>query len=91
MPAAQVRHTYFQARRGNRLTLYADAHADQRTLQPIPLPGGRVYQPASCWDDLLGALMAAKYFIYITGVLSALSAHLRRGKMSRKMSRVPGV
>ena len=66
--AAQVRHAYFKARRGNRLTLYADAHADQRTLQPIPLPDGRAYQPASCWDDLMRALLDAKYFIYITGV-----------------------
>ena len=66
-PAAQVRHAYFQARRGNRVTLYADAHADHRTLQPIPLQGGRVYQPASCWDDIMGALMEAKHFIYITG------------------------
>ena len=53
------------------MTLYADAHADQRTLEPIPLLDGKMYQAASCWDDLLAALSLARYFIYITGAQAA--------------------
>ena len=67
----EVRHAYFPARRGNNVTLYADAHADQRTLGPVLLPDGRVYQPSSLWDDLLTALCGAKYFIYINGAQAA--------------------
>ena len=66
------KHAYFQPRRGNRVTLYADAHALPEPLPPIPLVGGRSWHPGSCWDDLSAAISAAKHFIYITGVQCAL-------------------
>ena len=61
------KHAYFQPRRGNRVTLYADAHALPEPLPPIQLAGGRLYREGSCWDDLSAAISAARHFIYITG------------------------
>ena len=64
------KHAYFQARRGNRVTLYADAHALPEPLPPIQLAQGRLWHGGSCWDDLFAAISAAKHFIYITGMQS---------------------
>ena len=70
------RHAYFQPRRGNRITLYADAHALPEPLPPIPLAGGRSWHPTSCWDDLSAAIVAAQHFIYITGTQCAWQCSL---------------
>jgi len=65
------KHAYFPPRRGNRVTLYADAHTVAEPLPPIPLAGGRQWHQASCWDDLFAAIAAAKHFIYIAGMSRA--------------------
>ena len=66
------KHAYFQPRRGNRVTLYADAHALAEPLPPIQLAGGRLWREGSCWDDLFAAITAAEHFIYITGTAFAM-------------------
>ena len=61
------RHAYFQARHGNRVTLYADATADPERLPPIKLAGGLTFRTESLWDDMFDDICDAKHFIYITG------------------------
>eukprot|EP00897_Mesotaenium_endlicherianum_P009843 jgi/Mesen1/8888/ME000535S08197 len=60
-------HAYFPARAGCRLTLYQDAHVADDFRPNIELEGGRVYQPARCWEDICRAIVEAKHAIYITG------------------------
>lgn len=61
------RHAYFQARHGNRVTLYADAISDPERLPPIKLARGLAFKCESTWGDMYADLCDAKAFIYITG------------------------
>lgn len=73
---ARNRHAYFQARHGNRVTLYTDAIADPERLPPIKLGHGFSFRTESAWDDMFAHICDAKHFIYITGVQSCVMSLL---------------
>ncbi|KAI4316323.1 hypothetical protein L6164_024313 [Bauhinia variegata] len=62
-----VPRTFFNQRRGCKVTLYQDAHLTNDFLPFIPLSGGKDYKPSRCWEDIFTTIMNAKHFIYITG------------------------
>ncbi|XP_073042917.1 LOW QUALITY PROTEIN: phospholipase D beta 1-like [Primulina eburnea] len=59
--------TYFPLRRGGRVTLYQDAHANDATLPSLWLADGRLYQHGHCWRDIYDAIRQARRLVYITG------------------------
>ncbi|KAG6399261.1 hypothetical protein SASPL_140737 [Salvia splendens] len=59
--------TYFPIRRGGRVTLYQDAHADDELLPKLWLANGRYYNHGHCWHDIYDAICQARRLIYITG------------------------
>ncbi|KAG6396999.1 hypothetical protein SASPL_143160 [Salvia splendens] len=59
--------TYFPIRRGGRVTLYQDAHADDELLPKLCLANGRYYNHGHCWHDIYDAICQARRLIYITG------------------------
>lgn len=68
------RHAYFQARHGNRVTLYADAVADPERLPPIKLARGLAFKCESLWDDMFAQICDAKHFIYMAGAPAGMDA-----------------
>ncbi|KAL8037518.1 hypothetical protein ABFX02_11G044800 [Erythranthe guttata] len=62
-----VPFTFFQQRKGCRVTLYQDAHVPDDFIPKIPLAGGKFYEPHRCWEDIFDAIYNAKHMIYITG------------------------
>ncbi|XP_052199304.1 phospholipase D alpha 1-like [Diospyros lotus] len=62
-----VPFTFFTQRNGCRVTLYQDAHIPDKFIPPIPLSGGKNYEPHRCWEDIFDAISNAKHLIYITG------------------------
>ncbi|KAJ7537296.1 hypothetical protein O6H91_11G000100 [Diphasiastrum complanatum] len=62
-----VPFTYFQQRKGCKVTLYQDAHMANNFLPKIYLEGNTTYQPTRCWEDIFDAISNANHFIYITG------------------------
>mgnify|MGYP000509392329 CR=1 FL=1 len=65
--AQGVEYTFFKQEKGNKITLYQDAHMQDGFMPRIPLAGGKMYQPTRCWEDIFKALSDAKHLIYITG------------------------
>ncbi|XP_057775686.1 phospholipase D beta 1-like [Salvia miltiorrhiza] len=59
--------TYFPLRRGGKVTLYQDAHADDASLPKLWLANGWFYQHGHCWHDIYDAICQARRLIYITG------------------------
>ncbi|KAH1113302.1 hypothetical protein J1N35_006680 [Gossypium stocksii] len=62
-----VRHTYFPMRKGNKVTLYQDAHVPDGMLPKIELDDGKVFNQGKCWEDLCYAISEAHHMIYIAG------------------------
>ncbi|GKC15510.1 phospholipase D gamma 1 [Tanacetum coccineum] len=61
-----VLDTYFQLRRGGKVTLYQDAHVDDGYLPSMNLEGGFQCQNGNCWHDICEAIKHARRLIYIT-------------------------
>nr|AAL48261.2 phospholipase D1 [Papaver somniferum]AAL48263.2 phospholipase D1 [Papaver somniferum] len=62
-----VPYTFFTQRTGCKVSLYQDAHVPDNFIPKIPLAGGKIYEPARCWEDIFDAISNAKHMIYITG------------------------
>ncbi|KAJ4712932.1 Phospholipase D [Melia azedarach] len=59
--------TYFPLRRGDKVTLYQDAHAHDGCLPDLKLDGGLQFKHSSCWEDIYDAISQARRLIYIAG------------------------
>ncbi|XP_062213859.1 phospholipase D beta 1-like [Phragmites australis] len=73
-----VPNTYFQLRRGGRVTLYQDAHVPDGCLPEITLGNGAGYRHGQCWRDVYDAISQARKLIYITGWSVFHTIHLVR-------------
>uniref|UniRef100_A0A0D9XLR7 phospholipase D n=1 Tax=Leersia perrieri TaxID=77586 RepID=A0A0D9XLR7_9ORYZ len=73
-----VPNTYFPLRRGNRITLYQDAHVPDGCLPDIWLDHGVRYQHGQCWRDIYDAICQARRLIYIVGWSVFHTIHLVR-------------
>uniref|UniRef100_J3N493 Phospholipase D n=2 Tax=Oryza brachyantha TaxID=4533 RepID=J3N493_ORYBR len=73
-----VPNTYFPLRRGNRVTLYQDAHVPDGCLPDIWLDHGVRYQHGQCWHDIYNAICQARRLIYIVGWSVFHTIHLVR-------------
>lgn len=62
-----VPHTFFEQRKGCKVTLYQDAHVEDGFTPKIHLAGGKHYEPHRCWEDIFDAISNAKQFVYIAG------------------------
>ncbi|KAF7848678.1 hypothetical protein BT93_L1749 [Corymbia citriodora subsp. variegata] len=62
-----VPYTFFSQRQGCKVSLYQDAHVQDKFIPKIPLAGGKYYEPHRCWEDVFDAISNAKHLIYITG------------------------
>ncbi|KAK8482962.1 hypothetical protein V6N13_081296 [Hibiscus sabdariffa] len=63
-----VPYTFFAQRQGCRVTLYQDAHVDDKfSSGTIPLAEGKFYEPRRCWEDIFTAISDARHLIYIAG------------------------
>ncbi|KAH7657140.1 phospholipase D1/2 protein [Dioscorea alata] len=62
-----VPYTFFSQRQGCKVSFYQDAHVPDNFIPPIPLAGGKYYEPQRCWEDIFDAVNNAKHLIYITG------------------------
>ncbi|KAL5575587.1 hypothetical protein UlMin_017286 [Ulmus minor] len=62
-----VPYTFYSQRQGCKVSLYQDAHVPDKFVPPIPLAGGKNYEPHRCWEDVFDAITNAKHLIYITG------------------------
>lgn len=59
--------TYFPLRKGNKVTLYQDAHAPDGCLPDLRLDHGMHYVHGKCWRDIFDAISQARHLVYITG------------------------
>ncbi|XP_057516724.1 phospholipase D gamma 1-like [Amaranthus tricolor] len=59
--------TYFPLRKGNKVTLYQDAHFEDDQLPNIRLEYGMDFVHGRCWNDIYDAILNARHLIYITG------------------------
>ncbi|KAG8374830.1 hypothetical protein BUALT_Bualt10G0036300 [Buddleja alternifolia] len=59
--------TYFPLRKGGKVTLYQDAHAEDECLPSMQLANGETYKHSHCWRDVYDAISQARRLIYITG------------------------
>ncbi|KAG8092346.1 hypothetical protein GUJ93_ZPchr0012g19242 [Zizania palustris] len=73
-----VPNTYFPLRRGNKVTLYQDAHVPDGCLPDIWLDHGIRYQHGQCWHDIYNAICQAQKLIYIVGWSVFHTIHLVR-------------
>ncbi|XP_052133810.1 phospholipase D gamma 1-like [Oryza glaberrima] len=73
-----VPNTYFPMRRGNRVTLYQDAHVPDGCLPDFCLDHGMRYQHGQCWRDIYDAICQARRLIYIVGWSVFHTIHLIR-------------
>jgi phospholipase D1/2 len=73
-----VPNTYFPMRRGNRVTLYQDAHVPDGCLPDFCLDHGMRYQHGQCWRDIYNAICQARRLIYIVGWSVFHTIHLIR-------------
>lgn len=62
-----VPHTFFEQKKGCKVTLYQDAHVEDGFTPKIHLAGGKHYEPHHCWEDIFDAISNAKQFVYIAG------------------------
>lgn len=62
-----VPRTYFPLRRGNRVTLYQDAHVEDGMLPNFKLDHGMHYVHGKCWVDIFNAIASARHMVYLTG------------------------
>ncbi|PON34711.1 Phospholipase D [Parasponia andersonii] len=62
-----VPRTFFNQRRGCKVTLYQDAHVPDNFDSQVPLSSGKFYEPERCWEDIFDAITNAKNLIYIAG------------------------
>ncbi|KAL2928676.1 Phospholipase D gamma 1 [Bienertia sinuspersici] len=62
-----VPRTYFPLRRGNRVTLYQDAHVEDGMLPNFGLEDGMHYVHGQCWHDVFDAISGATKMVYLTG------------------------
>ncbi|KAE8654565.1 Phospholipase D alpha 1 [Hibiscus syriacus] len=61
-----VPYTFFDQRRGCRVTLYQDAHLEDG-FPLLSLARDERFQAHRCWEDIFDAICNAKHLIYITG------------------------
>ncbi|XP_074315776.1 phospholipase D gamma 1-like [Silene latifolia] len=66
-PDYGVPRTYFPLRKGNRVTLYQDAHCEDGMLPNIKLDDEKDYVHGKCWHDIFNAISNARRLTYITG------------------------
>ncbi|GJX58413.1 phospholipase D gamma 1, partial [Tanacetum coccineum] len=81
-----VLDTYFQLRRGGKVTLYQDAHVDDGYVPSMNLEGGFQCQNGNCWHDICEAIKHARRLIYITGWSVIHSVQLVRNGEGAKYS-----
>ncbi|KAL4379743.1 hypothetical protein GQ457_02G013390 [Hibiscus cannabinus] len=62
-----VRNTYFPLRKGNKVTLYQNAHVPDGMLPRIELDDGEDFNQGTCWEDLCHAISEAHHLIYVAG------------------------
>ncbi|KAL9227407.1 hypothetical protein vseg_003096 [Gypsophila vaccaria] len=62
-----VPRTYFPLRKGNKVTLYQDAHGEDSMFPEIRLDGEKEYVHGKCWRDIFNAISSARRLTYITG------------------------
>ncbi|GKA59538.1 RNA-directed DNA polymerase, eukaryota, reverse transcriptase zinc-binding domain protein [Tanacetum coccineum] len=86
-----VLDTYFQLRRGGKVTLYQDAHVDDGYLPSMNLEGGFQCQNGNCWHDICEAIKHARRLIYITGWSVIHSVQLVRNGEGAKYSMLGGL
>ncbi|KAJ1416074.1 Phospholipase D/Transphosphatidylase [Sesbania bispinosa] len=62
-----VPDTYFPLRKGGKVTLYQDAHAEEGCLPSLKVDGDVNYKHGSCWHDIFEAIRQARRLVYIVG------------------------
>ncbi|XP_010933911.2 phospholipase D beta 1 isoform X1 [Elaeis guineensis] len=70
--------TYFPLRKGNKVTLYQDAHVPDGCLPDLRLDHGMHYVHGKCWRDIFDAISQARHLVYITGWSVFHTVHLVR-------------
>lgn len=59
--------TFFNQRKGCRVTLYQDTHVSDEFAPLIHLSKKELYKLNRCWVDIFDAITKAKHLIYVTG------------------------
>ncbi|XP_021855176.2 phospholipase D beta 1-like isoform X1 [Spinacia oleracea] len=62
-----VPRTYFPLRKGNKVTLYQDAHYEDGMLPDIKLDYGMDFVHRKCWHDIYNSISNARHLVYLTG------------------------
>ncbi|XP_019105235.2 phospholipase D gamma 1 isoform X2 [Beta vulgaris subsp. vulgaris] len=62
-----VPSTYFPLRKGNKVTLYQDAHYEDGILPDIKLEYDMDFVHGKCWVDVYNAISSARHLVYLTG------------------------
>ncbi|KAG1362334.1 Phospholipase D beta 2 [Cocos nucifera] len=70
--------TYFPLRKGNKVTLYQDAHVPDGCLPDLRLDHGMHYVHGKCWRDIFDSISQARHLVYITGWSVFHTVHLVR-------------
>eukprot|EP00184_Porphyridium_aerugineum_P001793 CAMPEP_0184699182 /NCGR_PEP_ID=MMETSP0313-20130426/5541_1 /TAXON_ID=2792 /ORGANISM="Porphyridium aerugineum, Strain SAG 1380-2" /LENGTH=784 /DNA_ID=CAMNT_0027158229 /DNA_START=69 /DNA_END=2423 /DNA_ORIENTATION=- len=63
----EVPWCYFPPRRGNKVTLYGDAHHFDNELPKIIKSNGVKYEHGKAWQEIYQAIMDAKHLVYACG------------------------
>ncbi|GBG86249.1 hypothetical protein CBR_g41242 [Chara braunii] len=64
---AGVPCTFFPLHKGNRVTLFQDAHVPDHFAPPVLLENDQPYEQQRLWEQLYTSISNAKHFIYIAG------------------------
>ncbi|KAH9602851.1 hypothetical protein KSS87_017875 [Heliosperma pusillum] len=62
-----VPKTFFPLRKGNKVTLYQDAHVEDGMLPDVRLDHHVPYLHGKCWHDIFNSISHARRLVYITG------------------------